>query len=183
MTTGMLRVRGWFFSRSVAVVPRHVWHGEVHDDHVRPRGERQLDALRPIGGSDDAEAPVAQVLGVHLAHIQRVVHKKNEAYATRTPCRARTMPRHRWWRSLRRLVMRVRGRPRWIALGFRPSGRHDNIHDHDAPPCGAGSTGGCRPQDVRRRPHGAGMQVVQDRAGGGCSSCGLVLSRRDDDAN
>ena len=71
--------------------PGHVRHGEIHDDHVRPGGERQLDALRPVGSSQDAEAAIAQVLGVYLAHIQGVVHNKNERYTTRTPYGASLM--------------------------------------------------------------------------------------------
>ena len=113
MTTGMLRVRGWFFSRSVAVVPRHVWHGEVHDDHVWSRCHRHLDGLRAIGGHQNAEATMAQVLGVHLARMRGVVDDEDESYAPRTRGTARTIPEQgQGWRTLEGKAMHARLRPK-----------------------------------------------------------------------
>jgi len=129
--------------------PGHVRHGEIHDDHIRPCFTRNLDAVDAIAGAQDAEAAMTQVLRVHLAHIQRVVHDEYESDATRTSRPAGTMPGLCCGGSWMRLALRPCVRRCWLVLGSRARGRDDN-DIHQAPRCSGGFKGtACAYKTVR----------------------------------
>lgn len=100
---GLVRVAGedhdWDVARAGVIAEpldrggtAHVRHREVHDDDIGSCSQRELDGCEAIRRRQDAEAAMAEVLGVHLADMRGVIHDKNDRYAMRTTRAARTIP-------------------------------------------------------------------------------------------